>query len=199
MCPQPPVCTSPAVPWEVNENAAGVSLLGTLTCVDPDVGAYSNFTVVSATPSQPSNAFAVASADALSFSLTSLRPFNFEVIDTYNVTVRYVDGGALHASGTVVVRVQVVDVNEPPAFFAISPTPVLFLENATVGTILEAFPVWCVVRVWFEVAASDGPEMGGGGGALLLCAVGLAWVTFVVVSWVRVGDMCLPRCLCLAR
>jgi hypothetical protein len=141
---QPPVCSPPSAPLRVSENVVS-AVLGTLTCVDPDAGANLTFSIVSAVPSTPAGAFSVAWGSNLAYILSSVQPLDFERIKTYGVTVRAIDNGVSRFSTTVLVPVEVVNVNEPPVFFVSAPPPVMFLENTTVGTIITSFSIWYVV------------------------------------------------------
>ena len=60
------------------------------------------------------------------------------------------------------VTAQVVDVNEPPEFLNPAPGPIFLLENATLGTVVAAFPSWDPENdiVTYSLSSVDDGSMG---------------------------------------
>lgn len=122
-----PVIQSP-VHRSVMENSAASTAVGVpLTAIDPEAAAYMSFTfeIVS---TQVSYMFEISSAGQIVVAANA--QLDYEVINSYNLTVRVTDDDGL--SSEALVWISVLDVNEPPTFnFELLVLP----ENSPRGTV----------------------------------------------------------------
>ena len=73
------------------------------------------------------NAFAI---DQITGIVTTARGLNYEELDSYQLTVIAKDGGMPQMTGTAILRIGIVDVNDNPPYFT-SMGPVSISEGKT--------------------------------------------------------------------
>ncbi len=127
----------------VVENSATGTLLAPFAAQDPDAADIGRLVFTWVNPVLAGNGQPVFEVDPASGRLSTLGPVNFEVRTNYSVRLRVTDLGGLFDEHTV--RVDVVNVNEPPRVLP--------------GQTFMAFENWGVMQSFGPVLASD-PDAG---------------------------------------
>lgn len=127
--------------FNVPENSAVNTVVGTVIASDPDATAPNNTLTYRITGGNGSNAFAI---DSSTGQITVLRPsvLNYETASQYTLQIRVTDGGNPSLSATRSVRVNLIDVNEAPSIPAnqrltVADQPPI---NTIVGTVIATDP-----------------------------------------------------------
>ncbi len=121
--------------FNVNENSAGGTVVGTVSATDPDAGQTLTYSI---TAGNTGGAFAINSATG---EITVANTLNFEALSSYVLTVTISDNGAPTQAATPSVTININDVNEAPV---VDPATFSLNENSpnatSVGTVTFTEP-----------------------------------------------------------
>lgn len=124
---EPPVVNSAT--FQLAENSANSTPVGTVTASDPDNGQTRTFAIISG---NSSGAFAINPATGL-ITVADGSQLNYELTPAFSLTIRATDNGLppLSANGTI--TISLTNVNEAPA---VVPATFSVAENRTSGAIV---------------------------------------------------------------
>lgn len=115
--------------FSIAENAAAGATVGTVTATDPDAGQSLTYAI---TGGNVNNAFAVHPTTG-AVTVSNPAALNFETTPVFNLTVTATDNGSPVRSGSAVVAIDLLNVNEAPT---VNPATFAVDENRANGTVI---------------------------------------------------------------
>lgn len=123
--------------FQVNENTANGTVVGTIVATDPNPGQITTFSITSG---NTNNAFAINAATG-ALTVSNNQVLNYEAITSFQLTVRATDNGSGALWSQATVTVNILNVNENPVISNQSFTASQNASNGTlIGTIVASDP-----------------------------------------------------------
>lgn len=129
---QPPVIQAQS--FNINENSANGTLVGTVIASDPNAGQTLNYSITSG---NTNNAFAINQANG-NLTVSNFAMLNYEATSAFYLTVRVTDNGTGNLWSAATITVSLNDINEAPVLNPVNLTVAEFAPNGTFVGIVTA-------------------------------------------------------------
>ena len=129
---QPPVIQAQS--FNINENSANGTLVGTVIASDPNAGQILTYSITSG---NTNNAFAINQANG-NLTVANSAMLNYEATSAFYLTVRVTDNGTGNLWSAATITVALNDINEAPVLNPVNFTVAEFAPNGTFVGIVTA-------------------------------------------------------------